>query len=198
MQPKRHTDAQRELFKQCVLATQYGMQAQSLALRINQPQIVARDLLKAHQETYRTFWSWSDAAVNSAILTGSLHTGFGWHLHVGEKYNPRSLRNFPMQANGAEMLRLACCLATERGIEICAPVHDAVLICAPIDRIEADIATTRAAMAEASRIVLSGFELGTDVSVTTWPSRYMDPRGKVMWERVVGLLRQSTAVRLSA
>ena len=36
-----------------------------------------------------------------------------------------------MQANGAEMLRLACCLATERGIEVCAPVHDAVLICAP-------------------------------------------------------------------
>ena len=191
-------NAQRELFKQCVLATQYGMQAQSLALRINQPQIVARDLLKAHQETYRTFWSWSDAAVNSAILTGSLHTVFGWHLHVGEKYNPRSLRNFPMQANGAEMLRLACCLATERGIEICAPVHDAVLICAPIDRIEADIATTRAAMAEASRIVLSGFGLGTDVSVTTWPNRYMDPRGRTMWERVVALLQQSAAVRLSA
>ena len=190
--------SQRELFKQCVLAVQYGMQAQSLALKINQPQIVARDLLKAHQETYRPFWSWSDAAVDSAILTGSLHTVFGWHLHVGEKSNPRSLRNFPMQANGAEMLRLACCLATERGIEVCAPVHDAVLICVPIDRIEADIATTRAAMAEASRIVLSGFELGTDVSVTRWPERYMDPRGKVMWERVVGLLQQSTAVRLSA
>ena len=57
-----------------------------------------------------------------------LHTVFGWHVHVGEQSNPRSLRNFPMQANGAEMLRLACCFATERGIEVCAPVHDAVLI----------------------------------------------------------------------
>jgi integrase len=38
------------------------------------------------------------------------------------------------------MLRLACCLATERGIEVCAPVHDAVLICAPLDRLEAEIA----------------------------------------------------------
>jgi DNA polymerase-1 len=50
------------------------------------------------------------------------------------------LRNYPCQANGAEMLRLACCLGTERGIEICAPVHDAVLIFAPIDRLEADVA----------------------------------------------------------
>ncbi len=190
--------SQRELFKQCVLAVQYGMQSPSLALKIDQPAIVARDLLKAHRETYKTFWRWSDAAVDKAILTGSLHTVFGWHVHVGEKPNPRSLRNFPMQANGAEMLRLACCLATERGVEICAPVHDAVLICVPVDRLSEDIATTRAAMAEASRVVLAGFELGTDVSVTRWPNRYMDPRGKVMWERVTGLLRQSVAERLSA
>ncbi len=86
------------------------------------------------------------------MLLGVIHTVFGWPVHVGERSNPRSLRNFPMQANGAEMLRIACCLATERGVEVCAPVHDAVLICAPFDRLEADIATMRAAMAEASRL----------------------------------------------
>ena len=101
------TGRQRELFKQCVLAVQYGMEAEALALRIGQPPIVARDLLRAHRETYRMFWRWSDAAVDTAMLTGSLHTVFGWHVHVGETPNPRSLRNFPMQANGAEMLRLA-------------------------------------------------------------------------------------------
>jgi hypothetical protein len=60
-------------------------------------------------------------------------TVFGWPVRVGDRSNPRFLRNFPMQANGAEMLRVACCLGTERrGIEICAPIHDAVLICAPL------------------------------------------------------------------
>jgi len=49
------------------------------------------------------------------------------------------------------MLRLACCLGVERGVEICAPVHDAVLICAPIERLDFDISTMRGAMAEASR-----------------------------------------------
>jgi hypothetical protein len=179
---------QRELFKQCVLAVQYGMEAEALALRIGQPTIVARGLLGAHRETYRTFWLWSDAAVDQAMLTGSLHTVFGWHIHIGENSNPRSLRNFPMQANGAEMLRIACCLATERGIEVCAPIHDAVLIAAPLDRLDEDIAKMRAAMAEASHAVLSGFELGTDVNVIRWPERYMDPRGAVMWDRVTKLL----------
>ena len=182
---------QRELFKQCVLAVQYGMEAKSLALRIGQQPIVARDLLRAHRETYRTFWSWSDAALDTAMLTGSLHTVFGWHVHVGENPNPRSLRNFVCQGNGAEMMRLAACLATERGVEVCAPVHDAFLICAPLDRLEEDVAAMRAAMAEASRIVLGGFELGTDVSITRWPDRYMDSRGRVMWDRVMGLLDQS-------
>ena len=103
-----------------------------------------------------------------------------------------------MQANAAEMLRLACCLATERGVEVCAPVHDAILICAPIERLEAEINKTRAAMAEASKVVLTGFELGTDVSATCWPDRYMDIRGKVMWDRVVKLLDLTTTNRLTA
>jgi DNA polymerase I len=188
-------DHQRELFKQCILATQYGMEATSLALRIAQPEIVARDLLRAHRQAYARFWRWSDAAVDQAMLHGQLQTRFGWHIHVVDNPNPRSLRNFPMQANGAEMLRIACCLATEGGIEICAPVHDAVLISAPLDRLADDIARMRAAMAEASRAVLAGFELGTDVSEIHFPHRYMDKRGTVMWDRVFGLISRVEAER---
>ncbi len=180
----------RELFKTCALGVQYGMEAEALAARIGHPTIVARDLLRAHRETYRKFWRWSDAAVDYAMLTGSLHTVFGWRVHVGENPNPRSLRNYPMQGNGSEMLRLACCLATERGIEVCAPVHDAVLICAPLERLEADIARTRTVMAEASRIVLGGFEIRTDVKIVRYPERFMDERGAVMWQRVMDLIAQ--------
>jgi len=189
---------QRELFKQCMLAVQYGMEWPSLAQRIAQPGIVARDLLRAHRQTYRRFWEWSDAALDQAMLLGVIHTVFGWPVHVGERANPRSLRNFPMQANGAEMLRIACCLATERGVEVCAPVHDAAMICAPLDRLAADIATTRAAMAEASRFVLAGFELNTDVKIVRWPDRYMDPRGAEMWNRVCGLVGAKQVERVSA
>jgi len=125
------------------------------------------------------------------MLVGVIHTVFGWPIRIGERSNPRSLGNFPMQANAAEMLRVACCLATERGVEVCAPVHDAVLICAPLEQIEDDIAAMRAAMAEASRFVLAGFELNTDVKLTRWPDRYMDPRGRQMWERVCTLVAQA-------
>jgi DNA polymerase I len=190
--------AQRELFKQCALAVQYGMEAEGLARRIGQPLIVARGLLLAHHEAYRTYWHSSDAAVDHAMLTGSLHTVYGFQVHVGEDPNPRSLRNFPMQANGAEMLRIACCLATERGIEVCAPVHDAVLICAPLDQLETAVARMREAMAEASRAVLGGFELRTDATPVRYPGRYADPRGEVMWRRVLSLITDRQHARKTA
>ena len=178
----------RDQFKSTVLAVQYGMGADALAQRIGQPPIRARELLRLHRETYRVFWRWSDAAVDHAMLRGSLHTVFGWRVRVPAVSNERSLRNFPMQANGAEMLRLACCLATERGFEVCAPVHDAVLICATLERLEADVARMQEAMREASRIVLNGFELGTDAQIVRYPGRYMDERGTVMWNRVMDLI----------
>jgi hypothetical protein len=37
-------------------------------------------------------------------------------------------------------------------------------------------------------VVLSGFELGTDVKIVRYPDRYMDERGTVMWDRVMKLI----------
>jgi DNA polymerase-1 len=184
-----HADA-RQLFKQVVLGIGYGMEAEGMARRIGRPTIVARDLIRAHRETYRTFWRWSDAAVDCAMLHGEIATVFGWHVRVGENPNPRSLRNFPMQANGAEMMRIACCLATERGVEVCAPVHDAILICVPLDRLDAEVARMREAMAEASRAVLDGFEIRTDAKLVKYPDCFMDERGRVMWAKVDRLVAE--------
>ena len=84
------------------------------------------------------------------------------------------LRNFPLQANGAEMLRLACCLATESGICVCVPLHDALLIEAPLADLDDAVRATHEHMAEASRIVLDGFELRTDAKMARHPERYRD------------------------
>jgi DNA polymerase-1 len=185
---KKTHEAERDQFKACVLAVQYGMGEASLAVRINQPVARARQLLALHRHTYRQFWKWSDSAVDEAVLGGRLWAGFGWQIHTRDELNDRSLRNFPMQANGAEMLRIASILLTEAGIRVCAPVHDALLIEAPLDELEQAIATTKSLMQEASRIVLDGFELGSDVKEVRYPDRYMDKRGVVMWNKVMNLI----------
>ena len=170
------------------LGAMYGAGPQTVADTAGVAAVEAREWLRLHRQTYPTFWRWSQSAVNHAMLLGWLQTVFGWRVHVGPKVNPRSFANFPMQANGAEMLRLACCLATERGISVNAPIHDALLVEGPAESIDEVVADAQRAMAEASRIVLNGFELRTDVKIVKFPDRYMDKRGRGMWEMIVGLL----------
>jgi hypothetical protein len=178
----------RELFKACALGVQYGMGAETLAERIGRSRGDADHLLLLHRRTYRRFWRWSDGAVDFALLHNFIPTIFGWTLHVGPDVNPRSLRNFPMQANGAEMLRLACCRATEAGLQICAPIHDAAVVEAPLDGLDAAVAQTQQVLTDASAVVLGGFRLRTDVKVYRYPERFDDPRGASMWEAVQAVL----------
>jgi DNA polymerase I-like protein with 3'-5' exonuclease and polymerase domains len=189
---KQTHGAERDLFKTCVLGVQYGMESESLARRIGKSPAHARELLRLHRETYPRFWTWSDGAESHAMLLSWLRTVFGWTIRVGSDANPRSLRNFPCQANGAEMVRLACSLATERGVSVVAPVHDALLIEESTDAIDEAVARTQAAMAEASEVVLAGFRLRSDAKIVRWPDRYMDDRGRAFWGRVMALLPEGS------
>ena len=190
---KQSHPQERGQFKVCALAVQYGMREESLAQSLGEPPVFARQLVRLHRQTYPAFWRWSEAAVDHAMLHGWLHTVFGWRIHTGSQANPRSLANFPCQANGAEMLRLACCLATERGIQVCAPVHDAVLIEAAIDNIEDAVRETQRAMREASEIILDGFSLRTDADIVVHPNRFSDERGEEMWSTVIEILDELDA-----
>jgi hypothetical protein len=183
-------DAEREICKSCILGTQYGMGPYALAQKIGKSVSDASDLLQLHRRTYARYWKWSDDALDHAMFWSYLPTVLDWRLRIGSTVNPRSIRNYPCQANGAELLRLLCILATEAGIRIVAPVHDAVLIEAPIDEIEEAIARTRALMARASEMLLRGFILRTDpkVKAVCWPDRYMDKRGRDFWDRIMKLL----------
>jgi hypothetical protein len=193
---KRTHGAVRELFKTCVLAVQYCMGERALAHRLQRTTAEARELLRLHQMIYRKFWPWSEAAQDMAMLGNRLFTVFGWDIRPGPDANPRTFRNFPCQGNGSEILRLACCLATERGVRVAAPVHDALLVEAAEDEIEEAVYVTRQAMAEASQVVLSGFELRTDADavIVYHGDRYMDKRGTEMWNLVQELLANIDAV----
>ena len=56
-----------------------------------------------------------------------METVFGWPLHISTSPNKRTLYNFPMQGNGAEMLRLAAWRLCEVGIVPYMLIHDGML-----------------------------------------------------------------------
>ena len=187
----RQTHAEeRALYKMALLAINYEIGAESLGLRINRPVLFARHLIELHHDLFPDYWRWSNRAVDHAMLFGWQSTVFGWIYRLAPDPRPTALRNFPIQANGAEMLRLGHCLATENGIQVCCPIHDAYLIMAPLEILDREIARMRSYMAEASRIVLRGFELFTDVKVIRYPDRYRSSKGEAMWNLVMRLLEE--------
>ena len=194
---KTHGDI-RALYKRACLGMQYHMGEKSLAEYIGQSRAMARRILNQHRDTYHRYWQWSQEAIDSVMLAGTVETVFGWPVHAHyapeSKFphpNPRSLANHPCQGNGAEMMRVAACLLVERGIRVCTPVHDAFLIEVPADEIDAEVVRAQDAMAEAARIVLDGFEVRTDCEIFRYPDRYMDEkRGRGMWNKVMDVLEQ--------
>jgi DNA polymerase I len=183
----------REQCKSVVLGINYGMGPEALAMQAGITPAEAKELLRLHKEAYRPFWQWMDETVSSAMISNEMRTVFGWRRKVGREPNARSLMNFPMQANGSEMMRIAAIAGTEAGIETCAPIHDAFLIAASLDRLDEDVAKMREFMSRAGEAVTGGLKIRTDAEVVKCPSRYVDERGKAMWDRVVGLLEKREA-----
>jgi hypothetical protein len=179
---------ERAQFKRCEIAVHYGMGVRSLAQDLACLQLEANNLLKAHRRTFRRFWEWNEQWCWEACAQGECSTVFGWRRLVGDDVNPRSLQNHPMQANGAEMLRLACCYLTENEIPVCAPVHDAVLIEAPLDELDEVVAHAQKLMARAARDVLDGtLDLTTDATLVRHPERYRDEHGGETWDLFAGM-----------
>jgi hypothetical protein len=191
----KHTQT-RDLFKTVVLAINYGMAAKGLALRTALSVTEANELLIRIRLTYPQFWEFSEQMIDQAGLELELRTPLGWRMRTPPGTNPRTVKNFPMQGFGAEILRATCVLAEGRGIELVAPVHDALMAeCDDRDVDDVSLSLDRA-MRHGSRAVLRGYELSTDVQIIRHPDRFFDKRGLKLWNIITGLvtrLRQQSA-----
>ena len=178
--------------KSVVLGTNYGMSAYGVAQTAKIHELEAKALLQKHRETYRKFWAWAENNKDRGLLGLKLETCFGWPIQVtAGDVKANTFLNWPMQAHGAEMMRIASILAVERGLQLCAPIHDALLIEAPLDRIDSDVARLKECMAEASQAVLGdGRVCRVDADIVRYPDRYMDEHGQAMWDQIMRLLAQ--------
>jgi hypothetical protein len=181
-----------ERYKVGLLGIQYGMKHLTLAQRLGVFDFAACEMMAQHSGLFRQYWAWTEDWIAHALNTGVMRTSLGWECRVGiTEFNERSIGNWPTQATAADILRIAVVWAHRRGIKLLSSVHDAVLIEAPIDRIEADVALMREIMRRASRVVLgAGKELRTSADIVCYPDSYFDQRGKKIWNEVMELLAQ--------
>lgn len=152
----------RPLFKTVVLGILYGLQAQSLAWRVGISLVEAAEILARLRARFRTFEYFCDAVGDHAGLELHISTNYGWTMRCPPGTSKRTVRNWPIQAAGAEIMRLTCILAERRGIAIVAPIHDAFMAESAVADIEDVSRELDRAMGDASALVLGGYRLPTD------------------------------------
>ena len=150
----------------------------------------AAEILARLRARFHRFEDYAQSVVDRAGLTLELSTPFGWMMQCPPGINPRTVRNFPIQSTGSEILHVACILAERRGVPIVAPVHDALMAETDLDRVDEVSAALDRVMRDAAAIVLRGYELPTDVQIIRPGARFHDDRGVEMWGTVERLLKQ--------
>ncbi len=184
----------REVLKSVCLGAQYGMGPQTLALKLRVPPEEARELLLLHRRAYPRYWEFTDAVVEVARFERQIWTAMDWRLNDAHRQKTNSIRNFPMQATCADILRLACCLATEAGLEVVAPFHDALLLHVPLTEVDESLEFVRGCWSRASAALLDGFELRSEINrkkaAFEYPDRYKDGRQADFFEKALAFLAE--------
>jgi DNA polymerase I-like protein with 3'-5' exonuclease and polymerase domains len=173
---KKANKAQRDQMKPLQLGISYGMGVRSLARGLDRQPVVASHILELHKQRYARFWQWRENKVQQAMLDRKIESCFGWPLRISHSPNKRTLYNFPMQSNGAEMLRLAAVRLCEAGIVPIMLIHDGILF---EERDPEKLVLAKEIMLQAGRDVCGEIvEIGVDngIEPLTSGERYADQR----------------------
>ena len=151
----------RKVFKVIVLASNYGMGVSSISKSLKKFNINASEaagLLRQYKDIYHVYFDWVEVRTNHAQMHGYISTSLGWDRHFAENsfINPRSLMNWSIQSESAEVLRNALIRLTDAHIKVCAMVHDAFLIECPIPEHKDQIQVAKRCMVDAARYVVGG------------------------------------------
>ena len=147
----------------------------------------ARELQAIVPRIYPVFDAWIKRVLNKARMGKTIYAALGWPIEIkGFDDRRGTYLNFPMQANGAEIMRLATIYIIDGELELCAIIHDAFMILSPANRVDDDMSMLSECMRRASRVVLREFELRLDPKVILHPHRYeTDERSRQQWDDLI-------------
>jgi hypothetical protein len=191
---KRSHGALRDAIKPVSLGVNYGMTKYGAAAATGKSLLWAADKLARHRQSYPIFTQWQGDVVVQAQFDERIVSPLGWPMAVHAGTSKRTLMNFPMQAGGADCMRLAAIAAHEAGIHICVPVHDAFWIMAPLAELDDAIATMTRIMVRAGNVITGGLDLPVEVSaVVRYPQclgdvRKPEAKGQALWVEIKNLI----------
>jgi DNA polymerase-1 len=195
------TEQQRQIYKATVLGQIYGLGVASLARNLGISKAQAERIIDQMIVRYPVLNAWLKRVTAKAAHIIPIVCTLGWSLTAtGRPGEERTFLNFPMQANGAELMRLVIIRAGMSGLRLIGCAHDSFLIEDTIDRIEGSVAKLQEIMRMVTRDLLGGFELRADCKpdrdIVRYSDRFVDKReledGMRHWNRLMALITEET------
>jgi DNA polymerase I-like protein with 3'-5' exonuclease and polymerase domains len=185
---KESNRAQRDRMKPIQLGINYGMGVPSLAKGLDRHPLIAAEIIGLYAQRHPAFWQGRLEALQTAMLRRRIESSYGWPLRISHSPNQRSLLNFPMQSDGAEMIREATVRLCNAGIVPIMLVHDGILFEETDPRRVAEAAEIMRAV---GREICNGIYVGVDLDWSTKDGlRYRDKRqmAQKMWATIMDVL----------
>ena len=156
---------ERKIIKQLFLATGYGQGYKAIADNLGCSSFQAKDFLKKFKQLYSTYDRWIQGVMSAGAVHNRICTPYGWQRSIrgnlkwkdGKRVSIKNqLRNFPIQGTGSDILRRAMVDLLDSHIKVIGPVHDALIISAPIPDDKKIIEEVKEIMVHASQKVVGG------------------------------------------
>ena len=185
---KKSHPVERERYKVSYLAiaydqTPYGLSAK-LGLSLAKATFIHSNILNA----FKDYKFWIKGVKVNAGRRGFFETKYGWKYHLNDesKVNPKRLSNYPIQANGGEVLRMAMIDVMEGGFDknLSMIIHDALLLHIPRKNLAANVRKIKSLMEKAAEKVI-----GRKITVDTKIIRkhfYQEDEHQKRWDMLYG------------
>jgi hypothetical protein len=152
----------RKQFKTLIIAYLYGIQDIGISKKWNVELDKAKEWRLELDLVFMQAQQWMNASSRKAYCQGFINS-MDWRMRITNSTNPLTVKNWPIQASGADILRRSCLKLANHQINVIGCLHDAVMIEIPILNHAQTINTAQKLMADASADVLSGFRLKTSI-----------------------------------
>ncbi|KIF52245.1 hypothetical protein H735_15655 [Vibrio owensii CAIM 1854 = LMG 25443] len=151
--------------KRLLIAQLYGISEKRLVEDFGVPSSLVRSWVNKVKEATNPISSYLDR-IGRTIQQNKVATSLDWRYAIDVKDPFNSLRNWSIQATGADIMRRACLGFDAAKIPLLLTNHDSFLIQVKTSNIEEEVEKAITLLEVASADVLSGFKLKTKVEMT--------------------------------
>ena len=150
----------------------------------------ANEIYRWHKATFVDYWRFLNKEARAAQSDGYTTSADGWFYFADRTTAFTKLMNFPMQSNGAVMLREAVkMLAFETDLDVACTLHDAIYVnCREEEVVEVVPILTEIMDRAVERVIGTTVKIEAGVKVYTHEEGYRDQRGEETLARVTDLL----------